>query len=86
MAMDQLLAIRSCFGEISTTSAQEQLANFMKDHFGILPKQKAIAYTMPYPEELDQMPPPPKFKVLEFSKFTGNDNMSTVEHVSRYMA
>lgn len=30
------------------------------------------------------MPPLPKFKVLVVSKFTGNDDMSIVKHVSRY--
>jgi len=43
-------------------------------------------YSKPYPEVYDQLPPPPKFKVPDFSKFSGNDNTSTVEHISRYTA
>ena len=45
-----------------------------------------IGYAKPYPEEFDQLPPPPKFKVPEFSKFSGNDSTSTVEYISRYTA
>lgn len=36
----------------------------MKDHFGILTKQKVITYAKLYPEEFDKMPLPPKFKLL----------------------
>ena len=41
-----------------------------------------ITYSKSYPEVYDQLLPPPKFKVPEFSKFSGNDSTSTVEHVS----
>ena len=60
-------------------SLQDQLAEILKNKFGIAPKRGIVTYSKPYPEVYDQLPPPPKFKVLEFSKFSGNDNTSTVE-------
>jgi hypothetical protein len=51
------------FRGTSTTDTQEQLADFMKDQFDILTKQKVITYAKLYPKEFDKMPLPPKFKV-----------------------
>jgi len=65
---------------------QDQLTSLLCDQFGITPKRTMIGYGKPYPEEFNQLPPLPKFKVPEFSKFSGNDNTSTVEHISRYTA
>lgn len=62
------------------------MADFMKDHFSILSKQKVIAYANLYLDEFNRMLPPPKFKVLEFSKFTSNNDARTIKHVGQYMA
>ena len=58
----------------------------MRNQFKIAPKRGTITYSKPYPDIYDQLPPPPKFKVPEFSKFSGNDSTSTVEHFSRFTA
>ena len=34
----------------------------------------------------DLLEAPPKFKIPDFSKFSGNEGTSTVEHISRYLA
>ena len=62
------------------------MAEILKNQFRIAPKRGIITYAKPYPEVYDLLPPQPKFKVPEFSKFSGNDNISTVEHISRYTA
>ena len=58
----------------------------MKNQFGISPKKGIATYSKPYPYAYDQLPPPPKIKVPEFSKFSGSDITSMVEHISRYTA
>ena len=67
-------------------SLQDQMAEILKIKFGIAPKRGVVMYSKPYSEVFDHLPPPPKFKVPEFSKFSGNDNTSTVEHISQYTA
>ena len=58
----------------------------LNTQYGIMPKKGSSTYAKPYPAVYDQMEPPPRFKIQDFSKFSGNDSTSTVEHVSRYTA
>jgi hypothetical protein len=41
--------------------------------YGIKPKQQSCMYRTPYPSGYDQIPFPPRFKVLDFTKFSGQD-------------
>ena len=43
-------------------------------------------YRHPYPEWFERVPLPARYKVPDFSKFSGQDNVSTYEHVSRFLA
>ncbi|KAK1626092.1 hypothetical protein QYE76_000407 [Lolium multiflorum] len=52
----------------------------------MVPKRRAIGYSKPYPNEYDLIPLPPKYRLPEFSKFSGSDGSSSIEHVSRYLA
>ena len=64
----------------------EQISTILRDQFGIMPKRKAIGYSKPYPDEYDLIPLPPKYRLPEFSKFSGSEGSSSIEHVSRYLA
>jgi hypothetical protein len=64
----------------------DQITTILRDQFGILPRRRAIGYTKPYPSEYDLIPLPPKYRLPEFSKFSGADGASSIEHVSRYLA
>jgi hypothetical protein len=64
----------------------DQISAILRDQFGILPKRRAINYTKPYPSEYDLIPLPPKYRLPEFTKFSGSEGSSSVEHVSRYLA
>jgi len=70
----------------SGVNLDAQVAEIMRNQYGIVPKRGAIAYAKPYPEVYDLLEAPPKFKTLDFTKFSGNDSASTIEHVSRYLA
>ncbi len=43
-------------------------------------------YRQPYPEWFERVPLPNRFKVPDFSKFSGQDSTSTYEHISRFLA
>ncbi|KAK1661018.1 hypothetical protein QYE76_049177 [Lolium multiflorum] len=54
--------------------------------FGILPKKRMIGYSKPYPNDYDLIPLPPKYRLPDFTKFSGSEGTSSIEHVSRYLA
>jgi hypothetical protein len=64
----------------------DQISAILRDQFGILPRRRAISYTKPYPSEYDLIPLPPKYRLPEFTKFSGAEGSSSIEHVSRYLA
>jgi hypothetical protein len=64
----------------------EQISTILRDQFGILPKRRAIGYTKPYPSDYDLIPLPPKYRLPEFTKFSGAEGSSSIEHVSQYLA
>ncbi|KAK1609330.1 hypothetical protein QYE76_033003 [Lolium multiflorum] len=52
----------------------------------MVPKRRTIGYSKPYPNEYELVPLPPKYRLPDFSKFSGSDGSSSIEHVSRYLA
>jgi hypothetical protein len=64
----------------------DQISAILRDQFGILPRRRAISYTKPYPSEYDLIPLPLKYRLPEFTKFSGVEGSSSIEHVSRYLA
>jgi hypothetical protein len=64
----------------------DQISAILRDQFGILPKRRAIGYTKPYPSDYDLIPLPSKYWLPEFTKFSGVEGSSSIEHVSRYLA
>jgi hypothetical protein len=64
----------------------DQNSTILRDQLGILQKRQAIGYTKPYPSEYDLIPLPPKYRLPEFTKFSGSEGSSSIEHVSRYLA
>jgi hypothetical protein len=63
----------------------DQISAILRDQFGILPKRRAIGYTKPYPSDYDLIPLPLKYRLSEFTKFSGAEGSSSIEHVSRYL-
>ena len=57
----------------------------MKNQFGLKPEGQTFSYKRPYPEWYDLVALPINYRLLEFTKFTGQDSTSTIEHVSRYL-
>ena len=47
---------------------------------------KSRLYQRPYPDAFDLVPYPSGWRVPDFIKFSGDDNRSTWEHISQYVA
>jgi hypothetical protein len=62
-----------------------KIAEVMLEQFGLRPKQQSIMYRTPYPPAYDQIPLPHKYKIPDFTKFSGQGDVSTVEHVNRFI-
>ena len=57
----------------------------MKNQFGLKLKGQTFSYKRPYPKWYDLVALPVNYRLPKFAKFTGQDSISTIEHVSRYL-
>jgi len=57
----------------------------MRDQFGIKPKVNTYASRTLYPPTYDLIPLPNRYKVPDSTKFSGQDDTSTIEHVNRFI-
>jgi hypothetical protein len=62
-----------------------QISAILRDQIGILPKRWAIGYTKSYHSDYCLNPLPPKYRLPEFTKFSGVERSSSIKHVSRYL-
>ncbi|XP_015697640.1 uncharacterized protein LOC107305228 [Oryza brachyantha] len=58
----------------------------MQERFGLRPREETTMYRRPYPEWFERVVLPHRYKVPNFSKFSGQDGTSTIKHVSRFLA
>jgi len=63
----------------------DKIAEVMRDQFGIKLKVNAYSYRTPYPPAYDLILLPNRYKVPDFTKFSGQDDTSTMEHVNRFI-
>ena len=57
----------------------------MREQFGLRPKQQSVMYKTPYPPAYNQIPLPHKYKMPDFTKFSGQGEVSTMEHINRFL-
>jgi hypothetical protein len=62
-----------------------QLATILRESFSIKPKGRVCVYQKPYPDYYDQLPYPRGYRVPEFSKFSGEDGKTTLDHVGQFI-
>jgi hypothetical protein len=64
----------------------QNMADVLQNHFGLKPKMQEQVYTRPFPEWYHRVALPPRVKPpADFTKFSGKDDTSTVEHIARYL-
>ena len=62
-----------------------KIAEVMREQFGLRPKQQSVMYKAPYPPAYNQIPLPHKYKMPNFMKFSGQWEVSTMEHINRFL-
>ena len=62
-----------------------KIAEVMREQFGLRPKQQSVMYKAPYPPAYNQIPLPHKYRMIDFTKFSGQGEVSTMEHVNRFL-
>ena len=75
----------TCNYETDLVRMKEDLADMLKDKLGFV-MGKSQLYRSPYVDAFDLIPYPAGWRVPDFVKFSGDDNWSTCEHISQYIA
>jgi hypothetical protein len=70
---------------VDLNNLTNQLATILHESFGIEPKSRGCVYQKPYPDYYDQLPYPRGYRVSEFSKFSGDDGKTMLEHVGQFI-
>jgi hypothetical protein len=61
----------------------QKMADVLQNQFGLKPKMQGQAYTPPFPEWYHRVVLPPRVKPpANSTKFSGQDDTSTVEHIA----
>jgi hypothetical protein len=84
----EMQAIEQVSAKLKTHVKQELIDHFsemLQKQYGIKPKQQSCMYRTLYPSGYDQIPFPPRFKVPDFTKFSGQDETSTMEHITQFI-
>jgi hypothetical protein len=84
----EIQAIEHVATEFKSLMKQELIGHFSEmllKEYGIKPKKQSCMYRTLYPSSYDQIPFPPRFKVSDFTKFSGQDETSTMEHITRFI-
>ena len=68
------------------TDYKNDLANLLRESFGLDVRSKTRTYQKPYPTSFDSVAYPAGFRLPEVVKFSGEDTRSTFEHISWYLA
>jgi hypothetical protein len=64
----------------------QKMTDVLQNQFDLKPKNQGHVYTYPFPEWYHRVALPNRVKVpSEFTKFPGQDDTSTVEHIARYL-
>jgi len=63
----------------------DKIAEVMRDQFGIKPEVNTYSYRTLYPPAYDLIPLPNQYKVPDFTKFSRQNDTSTMEHVNRFI-
>jgi hypothetical protein len=62
------------------------MADVLQNQFGLKPKMQGQVYTPPFQEWYHRVALPHKVKPpTDFTKFSGQDDTSTVEHIARHL-
>jgi len=58
----------------------------IQSQFGLKPNEQTYMYRRPYPEWYVLVALPSRYRIRDFSKFSRQEGISTMEHISRFIA
>jgi hypothetical protein len=71
---------------VNTDLLMQRMTDVLQNQFGLKPKYQGHVYTPPFPEWYHRVALPNRVKVpSDFTKFSGQDDTSIVEHIARYL-
>jgi hypothetical protein len=82
---DMMLARATAEPSTDPNNLTNQLATILCESFDIEPKGQGRIYQKPYPNYYDQLSYPRGYRVPEFSKFSGEDGKTTLEHIGQFI-
>jgi hypothetical protein len=62
-----------------------KIVDIMKEQFSLKPKEQIGEYRCSYLEWFNRVSLPPQYRVPDLMEFSDTDNVSTFEHVGRYL-
>jgi hypothetical protein len=64
----------------------QKMADVLQNQFGLKPKNQGHVYMPPFPEWYNRVALPHRVKApADFTKLSGQDDTSTMEHIARYL-
>jgi len=84
-AYQQVLVVQPMHRQDADAYGADKIAEVMRDQFGIKPKVNTYSYRTPYPPAYDLIQLPNRYKVPDFTKFSGQDDTLTMEHVNWFI-
>jgi hypothetical protein len=83
--VDMTLARAAAEPGTDPNNLTNQLATILRESFDIKPKGRGRVYQKLYPKYYDQLPYRRGYRVPEFSKFSGEDDKTTLELVDQFI-
>jgi hypothetical protein len=72
--------------DVNIDLLMQRMTDVLQNQFGLKPKTQGHVYTPPFPEWYNRVALPNRVKVpADLTKFSGQDDTSTVEHIARYL-
>jgi hypothetical protein len=72
--------------DVNIDLLMQRMTDVLQNQFGLKPKNQGHVYTPPFPEWYNRVTLPNRVKVPAYlTKFSGQDDTSTVEHIARYL-
>jgi hypothetical protein len=72
--------------DVNVDLVMQRMTDVLQNQFGLKPKNQGHVYTPPIPEWYHRVALPNRVKVpADFTKFSGQDDTSTVEQIARYL-
>lgn len=70
---------------LGVESLREEMFEMFRQTFGRDPRVRTKTYQKPYPLTYECVNFPQGFRIPEFTKFTGDDNRTTLEHIAQFV-